>query len=108
MNDVTEEQFYEDLVFDYDPESGEEFEYDDDSEEAYRIGCRNAARSEILEMINEHNNLHLQGLRHVKRTDNDGIRTLCHSCVCYEMPGIVSIMCFGGITPEGEDVYFWG
>lgn len=108
MNDVTEEQFYEDLVFDYDPESGEVFEYDDDSEEAYRIGLRNQARRNILEMINEHNNLQLKGLKHIKRTDNDGVRTLCHSCVCYEMPGIVSIMCFGGITPEGEYVYFWG
>lgn len=108
MNDVTEEQFYEDLVFDYDPESGEVFEYDDDSEEAYRIGLRNQARRNILEMINEHNNLQLKGLKHIKRTDNDGVSALCHSCVCYEMPGIVSIMCFGGITPEGEYVYFWG
>ena len=108
MNDVSEEQFYEDFVYDCNPETDEEFEYDDDSEEAYRIAARNKARREVLEMINEHNNLHLQGLRHVKRTENDGIRTICHSCVCYDMPGIVSMMCFGGITPEGEYVYFWG
>lgn len=108
INEVTEEEYYESLMCGYDPESGEEIEYDDDSEEAYRIGARNGARSEILEMINEHNNLQLKGLRYIKRTDDDGVRTLCHSCVCYEMPGIVSIMCFGGITPEGEYVYFWG
>ena len=108
INEVTEEEYYESLICDYDPESGEEFEYDDDSEETWEIFERNKARKIVLDMINEHCNLQLKGLRHIKRTDDDGVRTLCHSCVCYEMPGIVSIMCFGGITPEGEYVYFWG
>lgn len=107
INEVTEEEFYEDHI-DYINSDGEAIEYDEDSQEAYEIFERNRARKTVLDMINEHNNLQLKGLRHIKRTDDDGVRTLCHSCVCYEMPGIVSIMCFGGITPEGEYVYFWG
>lgn len=107
INEVTEEEFYEDHI-DYINSDGEAVEYDEDSQEAYEIFERNRARKTVLDMINEHCNLQLKGLRHIKRTDDDGVRTLCHSCVCYEMPGIVSIMCFGGITPEGEYVYFWG
>jgi len=108
INEVTEEEYYEDYIDYVDPETGEEVEYSDDSEVAYRIFQRNKARKTVLELINENRNLNLEGLRHVKRTENDGIVALCHSCVCYDMPGIVSIMCFGGITPEGEYVYFWG
>ena len=85
-------------------------DYDEyyDEEEQYRIGCRNEARKSVLNMINEHNNLNLEELRFVKRQQNDGIKTVCHSAVCYDYPGIVSCFCYGGVTPEGEFVYFWG
>ena len=107
MAEITEEEFYEDYL-DYINEDGEAVEFDDDSEESWRISARNKARKDVLDMINEHNNLQLKGLKHIKRIENDGIQTLCHSCVCYDVPGIVSCMCFGGITKDGEYVYFWG
>jgi len=107
INEVTEEEYYEDYIDYVDPD-GEAVEYDEDSQEAYEIYERNKARKTVLDMINEQNNLQLKGLRLVKPKKSDGIRKICYSTVCYEMPGIVSRICFGGITPQGEYVYFWG
>ena len=98
--------FYEEY-FD-EPNELDDYEEYYDEEEQYRIGCRNDARKSVLDMINEHNNLDLEELRFVKRQINDGIKTVCHSAVCYDYPGIVSCICYGGITLDGEFVYFWG
>lgn len=99
--------FYEDYIENNGMGDYEENELDCE-EENYRIGCRNEARQDVLEMINLHNNLSLTELKLVKRQKNDGIKTLCHSAVCYDYPGIVSCLCYGGVTSNGEYVYFWG
>ena len=98
--------FYEEIFFE--PNGLSDYEEYYDEEEQYRISCRNEARKNVLDMINKHNNLDLEELRFVKSQENDGIKTVCHSAVCYDYPGIVSRMCYGGITPDGEFVYFWG
>lgn len=107
MNDVKAEDYYESLVYDVDPE-GEVYEYDEDSDEGCRIMERNSARKSVLDMINVHHNLQLEGLRKYKRNIDGPIKTLCHACVCYEMPGIVSTICYGAVTLAGEYVYYWG